>query len=303
MLISFIIPTLNRIEDLSKCVNSIIESYDNFRAGVSANDDFNIEILIVNQGEPLNRDSFASKEYLTIFNVNSKGSSVARNYAVNRCKGDFLVFIDDDAQIGKEFISVLKNTIMLNKSNVYCGRIYDPVSKKYFSDFFENSGSKYLNYFDYRHFKLSSIIIKNSILRKAGSFNEVFGINCRFGGAGESDLFFRIKQMGEKIFYSADLVFFHPFQLGANKAFNYASSIASMLIKQAFSDLPRSFIYLYLLSDIIIRSFVRTCQYLLFPESLKQKNEVAHYGKVLKGSLFGIYDYIKYRRECNENRN
>ncbi len=91
MVSSLIIPTLNRTHDLRRCLTSICQLNQQFD-----------EIIIIEQG-----DIDKTKQLVAIFkqlNINLyfysiKSAAQARNKGIDKARGKFLFFIDDDTQL------------------------------------------------------------------------------------------------------------------------------------------------------------------------------------------------------------
>lgn len=110
---SIIVPVYNVEQYLSKCINSILEqTYDNF------------EILVVNDGSPDNSqaiiDEFVAKypEKIKAFVKENGGLSDARNYGIDRAKGDYLIFVDSDDYLGKDMLEKLAQEANANAPDV-----------------------------------------------------------------------------------------------------------------------------------------------------------------------------------------
>lgn len=109
-LISFIIPFYNQGKFIQETIESIlISTIQNF------------EIIIVNDGA----DDENTQELITliekfndfrinVFHQQNSGPSVARNFAIQTAKGDFLVFLDGDDLIEKDTLQICVNTFENN---------------------------------------------------------------------------------------------------------------------------------------------------------------------------------------------
>ena len=138
-------------------------------------------------------------------------------------------------------------------------------------------------------------VLKKSAIEKIGSYDEKFGVGAKYPGAEESDIFFRLKHQGEKIFYLPELISFHPtYSIGSDfKRFNYSYAIGAMLVKQMCLDGKNIFIYLFIMAEIILKSFLRTLQVTFFLKSIENKNARYQYRYILIGTLKGACDYIR----------
>ena len=99
-LVSIIVPIYNVEKYLRKCIDSILaQTYTNY------------ELLLIDDGSP---DSCGEicKEYLTNARVSyyrkeNGGLSDARNYGIDRAKGDYLMFVDSDDYLHPRCLEVL----------------------------------------------------------------------------------------------------------------------------------------------------------------------------------------------------
>lgn len=109
---SIIIPIYNTEQYLAECINSVInQSYQN------------IEIILINDGSPLNADEicneYANKDSrIKYFSKQNEGVAVARNYGISKATGDYIFFMDSDDSIEKDFIKNIANTTMNNSADL-----------------------------------------------------------------------------------------------------------------------------------------------------------------------------------------
>lgn len=102
MLISAIIPVYNTIDYLSKCVESIEDQ------------DFNdFEIVMVDDGSTDGSSDLCDKlarkyDNIRVFHQANSGVSAARNLAIEKAQGDFLIFIDSDDTISQGYFSFIR---------------------------------------------------------------------------------------------------------------------------------------------------------------------------------------------------
>lgn len=108
--VSVIIPTKDRVSYLNQAVDSVL------------NQTYPVhEILIVNDGSNKNcisqiDDLKKLGSNIAIFHFSeSRGSSFARNFALNNAKGDFIIFLDDDDLIHPKMI---ESSLFLFKDDV-----------------------------------------------------------------------------------------------------------------------------------------------------------------------------------------
>mgnify|MGYP005755850435 CR=1 FL=1 len=119
--ISIIIPIYNAEKYLYQCLNSIKEqTYTN------------IEVLMINDGSTDNSETIC-KEFLNdsrfcLINKKNGGVSSARNLGINRCNGEYVLFVDSDDWCHKE---LLKQAVQNIKSyDMLCFAYYKAYKNK-----------------------------------------------------------------------------------------------------------------------------------------------------------------------------
>tara|TARA_Y100000385_G_C13039402_1_gene614608 strand:- start:491 stop:1312 length:822 start_codon:yes stop_codon:yes gene_type:complete len=192
--LSIIIPTLGNRLLLDKVVNSIKLYYPSF-----------FEVLIINQGEALNQ-VFSMK--ISVHNVEFKGLSKAKNYGVSLASGDYILFLDDDAELVKQSVININKSLSSNYDVIFGKtvdrKLIDTVKK--FSSISTDLSLK--NYKD--KFIESTMIVKSSLINKI-KFDESFGAGCFYGAEEGRDWVIRILKLGSyKLYYDHEFLVYHP---------------------------------------------------------------------------------------------
>lgn len=126
MLVSIIIPMYNSEKYISKCINAILnQSFNNF------------EVIIIDDGSNDNSKKiveFTIKDdnrFKMIYQKNL-GVSEARNVGIHNAKGKYIIFIDSDDWIEKNYIEKLVNNIEeKNADFAWCDWMVHEHKKKY----------------------------------------------------------------------------------------------------------------------------------------------------------------------------
>ncbi len=101
MKISIIIPVYNAEHTILRCVDSVLaQSHRDF------------ECILINDGSTDNSgiicDEYARKDSrIKVFHKTNGGVSSARNYGLNNASGEWIVFVDSDDKIDRDFLSLL----------------------------------------------------------------------------------------------------------------------------------------------------------------------------------------------------
>ena len=288
MRFSLIITSLGKAGQLQSCIDSI-ERANRPGEGIET------EMLVIFQGIKEGDCSISLRDpaSCSLHYTDGRGLSSARNYAIERSRGDYLVFLDDDAEIKEDFPGVLARHCSELDADAFCGRIIDKSTGSVYGQCFTDNNRKSLRMADFRYFMGSSHILKRDAIGKTGLYDERFGAGARYRGAEETDLFFRLKQKGLKVIYAPELVYYHPWIYSGSKVFDYSYAVAAALTKQIFSGGRYIGISLAAMAGTLCKAFVRAMQDLFFSKNGTFKNFRFHYNLVLLGALKGIFDYSK----------
>lgn len=109
-LVSVIITTFNREDFLEKAIASVVnQTYKN------------IEIIVVDDGSKINYAEKICGKFnkCKYYYKNNGGLSSARNYGIQKAKGEYIAFLDDDDLFLKHKIEV-QVAILIQKKDIYC---------------------------------------------------------------------------------------------------------------------------------------------------------------------------------------
>lgn len=140
MLISIIVPMYNSEKYISRCLESLIkQTYKN------------IEIIVVDDGSndnSINIVTSLNDKRIRLYKKENSGVSLTRNFAIEKSKGDLLLFVDSDDYIDINMVAKLVKKVKIllcshrppdNRSNLLlvrqclCKR-RNPAQRPVFSD-------------------------------------------------------------------------------------------------------------------------------------------------------------------------
>lgn len=284
---SFIIASVDRDHQLQRCISSIAKAHE-YRK------DIPVEILVViQQASGRKHIQIRYPDITSFYYIDKKGLSVARNFAIRKSTGDYLIFLDDDAEIDEALIdSLSREVIVYNSIKAFCGKIIDPFQSIPFFTLFKRDRIKKLGWFDYQYFMGSAHVLSRKVIDKIGCYDERFGIGSEYPGAEESDIFFRLKAEKENILYLPNLVFYHSIPVvSLQYMYNYSYANGAMLVKNSFGDKKHFFVYFLIFSKTIVKSFINT-GYSLIIGRIKKKHNRFYHTSILKGTLKGVVNFI-----------
>lgn len=216
-MISIIVCTYNREIYLPKMLNSVAQQDCN-------KDDF--ELIIINNNSTDNSSEICqnfkknNKINISYFLEERQGLSFARNRGIKESKGDFLVFIDDDAFLEKCYINELKKYLKDTEVDIgFGGRILPYLEcdlPRWMSDYLSplmsiiDLGEKIKLFKGYKYPIGANMGVSRSIINRIGNFNEELGrTGTSMIGGEEKDFFLRIKKSKIPIYYFPKILVHH----------------------------------------------------------------------------------------------
>jgi len=117
--ISIIIPVYNKEEYLEKCLRSIIEN------DVGSD----IEVILIDDGSTDRSgelcDIYSDKyAYMYTYRTKNKGAAAARNYAMKKACGEYVLFVDADDYIDENSLKTILKEIQESKKDMYMLKAY-----------------------------------------------------------------------------------------------------------------------------------------------------------------------------------
>ena len=189
---SIIVPTFNEVENISKCLNSIL------------NQDFpreKFEVIVVDNGSKDHTLETASK-FSEIYTYHKPGINVGavRNYGASRATGSILVFVDGDCVLDHCWLQRAQLLLRMHPGSVFGGGAKLPHNPKWIERYWllEKNGLPTLP----KNLIGASIVIRKTI------FDEVKGFNDAVTAGEDSKLHQELERIGVpvKICHDLDIV-------------------------------------------------------------------------------------------------
>lgn len=208
---SIIIPTRDRSEQLSRCLQALtVLTYPRER----------FEVIIVDDGGriPVSRAlaPFRAKLDLKLLIQRSGGPAAARNAGAAQAKGRFLAFTDDDCTPASDWLSALAARFAVAPERVFGGQVLNALPDNLCS-----SASQLVNDYLYAYFNArpddARFFTSNNLAVSSDSFRKIRGFDTGFPFASEDrDLCDRWLHAGYRMSYAPEVVIHHahPLTLG-----------------------------------------------------------------------------------------
>ncbi len=207
MKFSIIIPTCDRYRIVSELVASI-DAQDYRRP---------FETIIADQSRPRHEIVPPRRGEYRYLPMETRGAAAARNHAIRHARGDWLLFVDDDAILEKGSLAAAHAlTERYPDHACICGLVTLPDGRRAYS---RHTGALEtpVTFYRFDCCLLASMIVKREDLVEVGLFDEQLGIGAKYGGSEESDLVLRLLERGKPVVYHPDLRVRHP-DVDARKA-------------------------------------------------------------------------------------
>lgn len=186
--ISIIVPVYNAECYLRRCIDSILsQTFENF------------EVILVNDGSTDKSgsicDEYADKDSrINVVHQCNQGQSVARNYGIQKARGEWIHFVDSDDIIHPQMLELLYNAVRDTNANMaVCRRLeaenipdsfWNP--KKSYTSILTNEETTFLDFFEdgQYYWTIWAKLIKKSIILKnlfaPGKVYEDNAVVCRW---------------------------------------------------------------------------------------------------------------------------
>lgn len=299
-LISILIPTKGRIDELQQLLQSLSE--------MNGRDSIFHEILIINNAADQNTaESVAElvQSYIRLEGDQWKlvrepvaGKSRALNRGIALARGNILAFLDDDVVVTPSWLTATSNFFAQSEFDVKQGAIHIPPAlianeefltllRQYRTIFYlmkadsDGQSIKSLN--------AANLAIRRDLLQKSGYFDERLGPGAS-GTSMDSEFGERVKKVGGRIGYESKSVVYHQVDWGrlTDKYFrwrNEAEGWSNYLYKDIRLDA--------ILSNLLC-STARFCFYSLLGSKRKKyrmKGRCFRYHVMLKAKLRDLGNY------------
>jgi GT2 family glycosyltransferase len=204
-LVSFLLPTVGfqRLKELK-----------DFFASVDAQPSKDLEVVLVDQGEPRLDTLMTLPSYVHYIYSERKGQCHNRNLGFQFTSGRLIVLADDDSVLPADYMQRLARVEHLLQGNVAFG-IGKVIN-------IEDGLPSFTTQFSFLrpHRKTSAwnvdtvlscgIVFRRSALEAIGPFDERFGVGARYPASDELDMMLRLMERGHDGLYVPELEILHP---------------------------------------------------------------------------------------------
>lgn len=204
---SIIIPTYNRPEMLSSCLESLaILEYPR--------DLF--EVIVVDDGSSVSPESvierFSERIRILLLSKTNGGPAAARNFGIAAAKGKYFAFTDDDCMPDRFWLKELETTLEQDSSVMAGGRTINALTDNPCS-----AASQTIVDFAYAYYNsepsIARFFASNNMAAPAELFRGLGGFNAAFRTSEDRDVCDRWLASGHRMVYQEKAVLYHAHNL------------------------------------------------------------------------------------------
>ena len=195
--VSIIMPTFNRKEIISNAIDSIIKQ--NFQ---------NFELIIVDDGSEDHTEQYIKRKYkqflnidkIRYFKINHKGVAYARNFGLNRAKGNLIAYLDTDNEWHEDYLKHMTSNLNKNPqfNCAYC--------EVQVIDNFENKKYVLNKKFNRKKILKENFIDINSFIHEKNLFTSKGGFDSTIKNLTDWDLIIKYTENNNPLFVNEKLV-------------------------------------------------------------------------------------------------
>jgi glycosyltransferase involved in cell wall biosynthesis len=207
---SIIVPTYNRPDQLLWCLGAIAElCYP--RAG--------FEVIVVNDGGAIPPEpalaGLAEQMQLTVLAQERAGPACARNRGVERARGEYLAFTDDDCAPMPEWLAALEEALRRVPGAMIGGHTVNVLDGNLCSEASQLLSDYLYGYFNGPFDRGTNFFMSNNLAISARAFRELRGFDSSLGrpSAEDRELCARWRLAGGRFHYAPDAVVRHAHAL------------------------------------------------------------------------------------------
>ncbi len=250
MIVSIIIPVFNRLEYTQKCLESI------FKFGSK----YTFEIIVVDNASSDGTRGYLDslgKKIITIHSDKNLGFSRACNVGASVASGEFLLFLNNDTVVTKNWLDVLVEELETNievaiagskllfpdETIQHAGVVFGEDKIPYHIYAREIKEKHYVN--KKRKFNAltaACMLVRKEIFDKVGGFDENF-----LNGYEDIDLCLKIRELGSDIMYCPESVVYHYESISEGRGDKHKEN--RELFLQKWSNTVKQDDYLYRKED------------------------------------------------------
>ncbi len=207
-MVSVIVPTFNRPEELLRCISAI---------AACRFDRDQFEIIVVNDGGTVvdvdRLARVAGNMSLQVLTKPNGGPASARNFGAAAARGDFLAFIDDDCAPANDWLECLERALAESPDTLHGGRTLNMLRDNRCSQASQALVDYVYSYYnDPTHYR-SCFFASNNMTAPARLFREAGGFDESFRTAEDRDFCRRWRASGREFSYTPEVVVFHGHRL------------------------------------------------------------------------------------------
>lgn len=204
--ISIIIPTYNRISELTDCLSAL--SKQNYDGSLW-------EIIVVNDGGIALEEvvaQFSDRLMIKLINQENQGPAQARNRGAIESLANFLVFIDDDCFVCEDWLQQIFRQCQENPQSIIGGQTLNALPENIYSTTSQAIVDVAYQYYNF-HAEKAQFFASNNMIIPRLQFLELGGFHPDFRTSEDREFCDRWLRKGYGMIYDRDIKLTHAHKL------------------------------------------------------------------------------------------
>ncbi|MFZ4712606.1 MAG: glycosyltransferase family 2 protein [Bacteriovoracaceae bacterium] len=222
---------MNHKINFSLIINSYNRSLESLNTTIEqAVKSFPFEILVIDQNEKALGLKYSN---VSVFHFPHKAISKARNFAAAEAKGNWLVFLDDDALINESSLKNLEQFLINESTQIVGGKIMVQDNPSEYYSKRQKLQSGQLSFLQLKAVMGGLFAIEKKKFIILQGFDEHFGIGALYPSSEDTDLIWKAYFQKNQISFCSDFIALHPrsSHISSEKAFLYGIGKGAMVAK------------------------------------------------------------------------
>jgi len=199
-LVSIIIPTYNRPDELAQCLSAIARlDYPSY------------EVIVVDDGGRVDLDAVLTDYNVSLLQQENSGAGVARNTGLAVARGAYVAFVDDDTQPHVDWLRLLMDVILEHPDVMVGGYTQNLLTDNVYA-----TASQLIIDMSYEHYSTddsASFFTSNNMLMATEAVRELGGFDPTMRCSEDRDLCLRWIQSGRGLVYVPEAIVGHQHDL------------------------------------------------------------------------------------------
>lgn len=194
-LVSVIIPARNEEENIRNCIISI--------RNLNIPEHVTVEVIVVDNGSTDRTAEIAMSLGATVFSLSSGNIPTLRNFGALKAHGEIFAFVDADCVVSRNWLKIALDELINIEVGATGSNYRLQKADNWIASTCEFNMREYLSRGETNWIQSGNLIIRRKVFKQVNGFNELLS-TCE-----DSDICYRIRNIGYKIISNSEICSYH----------------------------------------------------------------------------------------------